>query len=87
MMIRGSFDFRGCIADTSVALRQPKTLIYVCNLNMNIGSSSQQCLLREAAKKVPPLVIRPLRGGGKAGPLRKKNFLKLKKKFRIKVKH
>ena len=43
--------------------------------------------LREAAKKVPPLVVRQLRGGGegvKAGPLKKRTFfddLKTKKKF------
>ena len=32
--------------------------------------------IREAAKKVPPPVVRPLRGGRgvKDGPLRKKNF-------------
>ena len=36
--------------------------------------------IKEAAKKVPPLMARPLKGGGgvKAGPLRKKEiFLKL----------
>ena len=34
-------------------------------------------MLREAAKKVPLLVVRPLRGDGglKVGPLRKKNFI------------
>ena len=29
---------------------------------------------REAAKKVPPLVVRPLRGGGGGGKKLKKNF-------------
>ena len=32
--------------------------------------------IREAAEKIPPLVVRPLRGVGvKAGPLRKQNFV------------
>ena len=35
--------------------------------------------VREAAKKVPPLMVRPLRGGGvKAGPLKKNFFEALK---------
>ena len=47
----------------------------------NMVTSLETFLLREAAKKVPPLVIGPLRererGGLKAGPIRNKNFFKL----------
>ena len=43
-------------------------------------------MIREAAKKVF-LVARQLRGGVKAGPLRKKTFLKLEKKSEIKCAH
>ena len=55
-----------------------------------IASSTREGRLREAAKKVPPLVVRRLSGGGwgvKARPLRKNNFFdalkkKEEKKFR-----
>ena len=41
-----------------------------------VSIPDQLMCTREAAKKVPPLMARPLRGGGgvKAGPLREKLF-------------
>ena len=51
----------------------------MCGIVSFLSQFGNMFLVREAKKKVHPLVAGPLRGGGvKAGPLRKKElFLKL----------